>query len=179
MSAGLVVDLFGSAQMVPSVIVGSGSDLLVGNIVDLAACGDEATNIFVAAGIGGSGAIEVRVQCSDSTTSGTFTDPTSGKPTSAFFANGVLSGGILIANSGLWNSGYNQPCAPINNAPMFCSGGVYGAMFQRGQRYARLLYVSGPFPGAIIAGFAEQKLVTGSGPGYATSPQSGGIPATV
>lgn len=170
MSANLVVDLRNTVDVRPSVVVGSGSDLVVGGIVDLLGA-NTATQIYVAAGIGGSGAIEVRVQTSDSTASGSFTDPTSGL---AAFPSVLLSGGIFITNSGLYTSGYSSPAAPVNNAPLFCSGGTDFAFFQRPHRYARLLYVSGPFPGAIVAGFIGQKRTTGSGGGFSYSPAGSG-----
>lgn len=171
MSASLTVDLANTCDYRPSVVVGSGSDLAIGNIVDLLQA-DTYTNIFVAGGIGGSGAIEVRVQTSDATTSGSFTDPTSGL---AAFPVNLVSGGILFANSGLWVSGNYSVTAPVNNAPMFCSGGIFFGAVQRPHRYARLVYNSGPFPGAIVAGFIANKRTTGSGGGFSFSPGSGSV----
>lgn len=172
MSASYFVDLFQTTQYRTSLMVGSGSNFTVGEIIDLLNA-NTYTNVFVTGGVaGGSGAIEIRVQTSDSTTSGSFTDPTSGL---AAFGVNMVSGGIIWANSGLWNSGAVSPCAPVNNAPMFCSGGVFGGAFQRPGRYARLVLNSGAYPGAITAGFFSQSKITGSGPGFSYSPTSGTV----
>ncbi len=168
MSANLVVDLANTCDYRASVTVGSGSNLIVGQIVDLLQA-DTYTNVFVAGGIG-SGAIEVRIQTSDATTSGSFTDPTSGI---ANFPVNVVSGGIVFANSGLWVSGNYSVTAPVVSAPVFCSGGIQFAAFQRPHQYARLIFNSGPFLNAVTAGFIGNKRTTGSGGGFSYSPTSG------
>ncbi len=170
MSANLLVDAFGTLDRATSVAVGSGSDLTVGRIVDLLGA-NTMCQVWVA-GTAGSGVIEVRVQTSDSTTSGSFTDPTSGL---AALPTNFCSGGVLFANSGLWASGWSSPCAPVNNAPVFCSGGIEFGGFQRPHRYARLVYNSGVFPSWITAGFMSNKKTTTSGAGYTLSPTSGGV----
>ncbi len=170
MSANLIVDIANTADYKASVMVGSGSDLLVGQVVDLLQA-NTYCNVFVAGGFG-SGAIEVRIQTSDGTTSGSFTDPTSGL---AALPVNVLSGGVMFVNSGLWASGNFSVTASVNNAPLFCSGGISFGAFQRPQRYARLIYNSGPFPNYIIGGFVSQKRTTGSGTGSTLSPSSGAI----
>lgn len=174
MSASLVVDLGNTCDFRPSVIVASGSDLTVGNIVDLLGA-DTNTQVFVAAGpVGGSGIIEVRIQTADVTTSGDFSEPTSGKPAGSFNTK-VTSGGVFFTNSGLYASGYSSPSAPVDDAPLFCSGGIDFAHFQRPHRYARLILNSGSFPGPIIAGFLGQKLTVGSGGGFTLAPGSGSV----
>ncbi len=169
-SANLVVDIGSTCDFQPSIAVGSGSNLVIGGIVDLLHA-DTYCNIYVA-GAAGSGIIEVRVQTSDSLTSGSFTDPTSGftqLPTS------FVSGGVFFANSGLWSSGNQSLSAPVDSAPLFCSGGIQFAAFQKPQRYARLVANSGPFPNFFSAGFVSQKRTTGSGGGFTFSPGSGTV----
>lgn len=174
MSANLIVDIGHTADYQVSVAVGSGSNLVIGNIVDLLHA-DTYCNLFVAAGAG-SGAIEVRVQTSDSTASGTFVDPTIGL-VSGSFPSEILSGGIYFANSGIaWGSGNQSLTTPVGSgAPLFCSGSVQFASFIRTGRYARLFYNSGPFPNYIVAGFISQKKTTGSGGGFSFSPGSGTV----
>ncbi len=166
------MDIGNTADYAVSVAVGSGSDLTVGRIIDFLNA-DTYTNIMVTGGPG-SGAIELRVQTSDTTTSGSFTDPTSGLPAGVFpISERVVSGGIFWANSGLAVSGNQSLTAPINNAPLFCSGGVMFGAFQSPHRFARLLYNSGPFPNFLTAGFVKNKRTTGSGGGFSYSPGSG------
>lgn len=170
MSANLIIDLANTANFRASVAVGSGSDKIIGEIVDLLHQ-NTYTNVFVTAGAG-SGAIELGIQTSDSTASGTFTDPTSGL---AQMPVNVVSGGTFWANSGLWNSGGISLAAPVNSAPLFCSGGMQFAAFQSPHRYARLVYNSGPFPNYAVAGFVGQKRTVGSGAGFTFSPTSGSV----
>lgn len=173
-SANLIVDLANTADYRASVMIGSGSNLIVGQIIDLLGA-NTYCNVFVAGGVGGgSGAIEVRIQTADDTASGSFTDPTSGLLSTNLPVN-VVSGGIIFANSGLWSSGYASVTSPVDSAPLFCSGGVFFGAFQRPQRYARLINNSGPYPGAITAGFVSQKKTTGSGGGFSYSPTSGSV----
>lgn len=170
MSASLTIDLGSTTDFRASVSVGSGSNLTVGEIVDLIDA-NTYCNVWCAGGAG-SGAIELRVQTSDSTASGTFTDPTSGLAAGAF-PTFIASGGIFFANSGLPGSGNVGNFAPVAAAPLFCSGGIQFSAFQRPGRYARLLYNSGPFPNYFEAGFVSQRKITGSGAGFSFSPQSG------
>jgi hypothetical protein len=170
-SANLVVDLGATCDYRASVSVGSGSDFAVGQIVDLLGA-NTMCQLYVAGALFGSGAIEVRVQTSDSVTSGTFTDPTSGL---AALPTTLVSGGVFFANSGLWASGYSSLSAPVNNAPLFCSGGIQFAAFQRPHRYARLVYNSGVYLNPITAGFISNKKTTGSGAGFTYAPGSGSV----
>ena len=171
-SANLVVDIGNTTDYRPSIVaLGSGSDLTVGVIVDLLHAHGN-TNLFVVGNEGGSGAIEIRVQTSDALTSGSFTDPTSGL---AQMPSAFASGGVFFANSGLHVSGNYSLSSVVDSAPLFCSGGIQFAHFQRPHRYARLINNSGSFPGSITAGFIGQKHVTGSGGGFSYSPGSGSV----
>jgi hypothetical protein len=169
-SANLVVDLGSTVDRRVSVAVGSGANLVVGEIVDFLGA-NTYCNVFVA-GAAGSGVIEVRLQTSDSTASGTFTDPTSGL---AALPTYVASGGAIFVNSGLAVSGFSSMCAPVASAPVFCSGGIEFGAFQRPHRYARLILNSGVFPNALTAGFISNKKFVGSGAGFTFSPTSGTV----
>lgn len=174
-SANLVVDIGPTCDYRTSLSTASGSLALVGEIVDLQNA-DTNCNLFVAGstGVGGSasGAIEIRVQGSDATTSGSFVDVTSGLTQ---FPVPFISGGIFFANSGIaWGSGNTSLSTPVGSgAPLFCSGGVQFAGFQRTTRYVRAFLNSGAFTGILQAGFISQKRTTVSGPGYSWAPGSG------
>jgi hypothetical protein len=143
---------------------------IVGGIVDMLHANNY-TNLFVVGGPS-SGLVSIQVQVSDSTTSGSFVDPTSGL---AAFPGAFQSGGILIVNSGLWASG-NPLGAPINNAPLFCSGGIEVEAFQRTARYVRARVLSGgSFDAPLSASFIAQLKTTGSGAGFSYSPGSGTV----
>lgn len=171
MSANLIVDLGATCDYKSSVNVGSGSNFTVGQVCDLLGA-NTYCNVSVNGLLFGSGLIEVRVQTSDSTASGTFTDPTSGLAALPSF---LASGGVMFANSGLFVSGYSSLSAPVNNAPLFCSGGVQYGAFQRPHRYARLLLNSGAYPNPIQAGFISNKKTIGSGAGFTYAPGSGSV----
>ncbi len=168
MSANLVVDLGATCDYRTSVVIGSGASLTVGEIVDLMHA-DTYCNVGCWAAAG-SGVIEVRVQTSESTVSGTFTDPSSGL---AGLPSWMASGGTFFFNSGLAVSGASSLSAPVNNAPLFCSGGVQFGAFQRPHRYARLIWNSGVFPNFAAVGFVSNKRTIGSGGGFTYSPGSG------
>lgn len=172
MSANLVVDIGATCDYRASVTVSSGSNLIVGQIVDLTNA-NTYCNVFCAGGIG-SGEIVLRIQTSDAVTSGTFTDPTSGIAL-LDLPPSITSGGQIHVNSGLWASGNSSLTSPVNSAPLFCSGGIQFAAFQRPHQYARLILVSGPFLNSITAGFVSNKRQTGSGGGFTYSPGSGTV----
>lgn len=174
MAADMIVDLFSAADSRTSIAAASGTDFTVGAIVDFQQAHVN-TQVWCAPAAGGSGVIELRIQTSDATTSGSFTDPTSGLPTSVFNNQCVKSGGILFLNSGLFVSGNSMRTAVVNNAPLFCSGGIDGSWFQRPHRYARLLLNSGTYPNAVTAGFLCQKHQTSSGGGFTLAPGSGTV----
>ena len=170
MSANLIVDLNGTVDARASLVIGSGSNFVVGEIVDLLHA-DTFTNVWVAGGVaGGSGVIEVRVQTSDALTSGTFTDPTSGL---SQLPTNFVSGGVLFVNSGLWASGNTSISSPAASGPSFGSGGIAFGAFQRPGRYVRLINNSGGWAGALTAGVLAQKKTTGSGGGFSFAPSSG------
>lgn len=148
------------------------SGVIVGDIADL---GNDNTycNVYVAGRSLGSGPLLIGVQTSDSTTSGTFTDPTSGlqdMPTS------FRSGGYLIIGSGAWASA-SDPGGIFGSGvsgQMALSGFLAFGAFQRVGRYARLLTGSGFMDvAAFQAGFATQRRTVGSG-SFSWLPQSGG-----
>lgn len=169
-SANLVVDLANTVDYFPSLVVVSGAG--VGQIVDLLNANAHC-NVFVA-GVANSGSVPFLLQTSDTTNSGDFTDPTSGLPANVFtsFGNKIASGGIFHANSGLYASGNSSPCqAAVTGVPLFQSGNIDFAAFQRPHRYARLNTLSGN-AALLTAGFVSQKKTTGSGAGYSQSPQA-------
>lgn len=170
MSANLVVDVANTCNFQASVMVGSGSNFTVGNIVDMLDA-NTYCNAWVATAQG-SGQVSVRVQTSDDTTSGSFTDPTSGL---GQIPISFVSGGVLICNSGLPGSGYSTGTAPVASAPLSCSGDIFFGAFQRPHRYARMILDSGSFPNWIIGGFLSNARVTGSGGGQTQSPGSGSV----
>jgi hypothetical protein len=172
-SANLVVDLAATTDYRPSLILGSGGGSAVGEIVDLLNA-NTYTNVFATLGAG-SGSVSLAIQTSDSTTSGTFTDPTSGLARIPQF---LCSGGVFVVNSGLWVSGNRSLSAPVNNAPLACSGAVQFAAFLRPDlagRYARMVVLSGATLGALNTGFIGNKKTTGSGGGFTFSPQTGTV----
>lgn len=161
MSASLLVDLNATTLDVVSIATASGggtlpaSGAIVGNAVDMITAGTF-TNLFVAAGLSQSGALRVAVQTSDSTTSGTFTDPTSGL---AQLPTWFQSGGVIWINSG---------GAGLSSGNFYCAG------FLNPNRYARAIILSGDFyNGPTSVGFINNYRVTGSGGGYTLSPTSG------
>ncbi len=178
MSANLLVDLGNTVQQdysVPptlSVALTPASGTIVGNIVDMLHS-DTYCNLHVQAG-GASGILRVAVQTSDSTTSGNFADPTSGMVPGQF-PGAFQSGGILICNSGLWASGALPVGPEVDNAPLFCSGGMQAQGFVRNGRYVRAIVLSGSFPAPVAVAFLSQMKTTGSGGGFTYSPGSGTV----
>lgn len=178
MSATTVIDLFPVVQHKATISAANGvgaspaSGVIIGQIVDLLH-GNNFCNVYVHGGPS-SGPFRVQVQVSDGITSGSFGDPTSGQPS---FLGPVLSGAIVWINSGLHASGNdndegNGPS--IDNAPIFCSGGIQGFGFLRTGRYARLNVLSGSaFSAPVHAGFITQGKTIGSGTGFTLSPTSG------
>lgn len=171
-----IVDIANTTDFGVSVQSFSGTDDAIGRIVDLANAHIN-TNVFVNVVGGLSGVLPIRLQTSDLTTSGSFTDPTSGLP--AFPVQGrVSSGGVFWANSGLYASGNSTPYALAADAPLFCSGGTAWASFQRPHRYARAILTSGTaaIAAAIVTvGFMGQKIGGVSGGGFTLAPSSGTI----
>lgn len=179
MPASVIVDLGNIAQHQNTISPVNGVDStpasgqIVGQVVDLVNA-HMLTNLVVAGGPS-SGIFRIVVQTSDAVTSGSFTDPTSGL---AQMPTAFLSGGVLVVNSGLWASGTQglPTGGVIDSAPLFCSGATQIAGFQRPQRYARAMVLSGgAFNQPITAAFVAQLHSPGSGFGFTYSPTSGTI----
>jgi hypothetical protein len=99
-----------------------------------------------------SGQCRVMIQSSDTTTSGNFTDPTSGL---SKMPGQFLSGGILVVNSG----------------NVWASGGTQFSLFQRPGRYVRGIVMSGDQNNApVTVKFLSNLKTTGSGGGASQSP---------
>lgn len=177
MSAGYVVDLGNGAQMGASIV---GTPVLSGALVSpcsgaVVGVGlsfndaNSLCNLFVA-GVSASGQLRVQVQCSDSDTSGTYTDPTSGL---ASLPGAFQSGGILWINSGGTTGGLLG--AQVSGQAL-ASGFVVAQGFQRTGEFVRALLLSGDFAaGPLTVGFVSQKRITGSGAGYSPLPSSGTV----
>jgi hypothetical protein len=165
-SANLLVDLNNTCQMSPSIVAPpalSGflaapqSGVQVGLTVDLLNA-NTFCNVYACGGVSESGLSRLQVQTSDATTSGSFTDPTSGLPV---MPTSFSSGGVLWLNSG---------------GGALSSGFFFAAAFQRPHRYARLVQMSGDWmTGALAAGFISALKTTGSGGGFTYSPGSGSV----
>src|SRR5262245_28823024 len=91
-------------------------------------------------------------------------DPTSGAPDYAWPGE-LMSGGILIINSGFLQSGRVFGTAPVSGFTRFASGGIQGASFPRPHRYARAISLSGSFTGPLTVGFIGGLRTVGSGGG--------------
>ncbi len=183
MSATTIVDLNNSTVSQPSLnsfaqpslasgaaYISPASGAVIGLTVDLINAGNTCNIYAMGCPAFGSGQLQIQVQCSDSTASGTFTDPTSGLPQMPSI---LSSGGILILNSG---GLLNGVVGTAQSGNYILSGFDQFAFFQRPQRYARLNVVTGDFfCGVLQAGFISQSLVTGSGAGFTLSPTSGAV----
>jgi hypothetical protein len=160
-SASLVVDLGQTCLLQPSIAPTASVDstpasgVIVGNVVDLLDA-NTLTNLLVTAGVSLSGAFKVAVQTASGTSSGWFTDPTSGL---AVMPTNLLSGGILLCNSG-------------QASGVFASGMLQAGGFLSPHRYARAMVLSGDLNNApVFAGFVKQLKQTGSGTGTTQAPQ--------
>lgn len=186
MSASLLVDLGSTTQMAislpsPAVAADGGlaitsggcisslSGVLIGDVIDLLNA-DTYCNVFVAGKGFGSGPLLVGVQTADATTSGSFTDPTSGL---GQLPTAFASGGWLVIGSGPATDAFLGIFGSGVSGQIIQSGFVAGAGFNRPHRYARLLVGSGFYDGTLMAGFITNKKITGSGGGFTFSPGSG------
>lgn len=173
MSASLIIDLNGTALSLPTFVTSGafpGSGAQFGNVVDLVN-GNSFCNLSIAGQAAGtSGQLRVQVQTADATTSGSFTDPTSGL---AVMPTVFESGGIVRINSGgIMNGIYGSG----TSGQFVQSGFAAFAGFQRPGRYARINTVSGDFYwGPLAVSFVSQEKVTGSGGGFTLSPSSGSV----
>ncbi|MDE2098079.1 MAG: hypothetical protein KGL39_12570 [Patescibacteria group bacterium] len=177
MSANLIVDLGNTAIFQPSLISGNGvsgqvcgmSGVYVGQSVDFLHA-NTMCNVYITGNPAlSSGNLIIGVQCSDSDTSGNYTDPTSGV---AQLPSVFLSGGNVWINSGSTGGIYQSGGY---SGSFFQSGFIAFASFQRTQRFARLLFNSGFYIGPLTAGFISQAKTTGSGGGFSFSPGSGSV----
>lgn len=160
MSASLLVDLGNTTQQTPTIVAVNAfpcSGAVVGNVVDLLNA-NTYCNLQVNGSVSQSGQLRIKVQTADATTSGDFTDPTSGL---SVFPTAFESGGIFRINSG--------------GGPLI-SGFAQSAAFIRNARYARAIALSGDFWQANLAvNFISQLKTTGSGGGFTFSPTSGTV----
>ena len=159
---GARVDLANTLQIVPSIqaAAGVGSTPASGVIVGMngnLALSNEFTAVMASFGPSTSGQFQVQIQTSSGTTSGSFTDPTSGlqrMPTN------LLSGGILVVNSGNGQA----------------SGGMLIGNFLRPADHdnVRAIVMSGDqFNGPVNVQFGGWLKRTGSGFGTSQSPTAG------
>lgn len=160
MSATNLVDLAGLPAPIVSIAPAAGvgstpaSGVVIGGVCDMRYF-HNATSLVAFFGPSISGQFRLQVQTSDATTSGSFTDPTSGMPV---MPTNFVSGGILVVNSG--------------NAQR--SGGVYFGTFLRPHRYCRAnILGSDEHDAPAGASFWAQSRRTGSGDGYTFSPALG------
>lgn len=175
MSATTVVDLGPVVQSTPSINAASGgvwaaSGATIGNVVDLINCNNYCNVSILGTAAFGSGQLRVQVQVSDGTTSGSFTDPTSGM---VDFPTWMKSGGIFTLNSGGLLGGLQNTAA---SGQYIASGfQVFGAFIRNG-RYVRANVLSGDFyAGVLGVSFVSQRKVIGSGAGFTYAPGSGTI----
>lgn len=163
MSANLIVDvantaLFGVSLSQATGVASPASGVQIGMPIDMEHANTN-TQIWATLGANASGPCQVAVQTANVTTSGSFTDPTSGL---AQMPDGLLSGGLLWVGSG--------------GNPL--SGTMTWGSFQRPHKYARLVCLSGSQTNAILtAGLLGQLRTTTSGGWYSYSPGSGGAPS--
>ena len=115
------------------------------------------------------------MQTAAATTSGSFTDPTSGLPV---FPTPFVSGGLLVIGSGAWAAAgdvggiFGSGVSGQN----VLSGFFAAAAFQRPHRYARVNTLAGFMDWCTPqAGFIGQRPTVGSGQGFSYSPGSGTI----
>lgn len=177
MSASTLVDLQNTCQRAVSIqgdFVLSGaavfpcSGAVIGQIVDLLHA-DTYCNLFVC-GISASGQLRAQVQCSDTATSGSMTDPISGLTDRP---GAFASGGILWINSGGTTGGLLNG---LVSGEAIASGFFVAQGFIRVGRFARVNFLSGDFAaGALTAGFISQRKTTSSGGGFTLLPGSGTV----
>lgn len=179
MSANYIVDLGNSAQIGVSIVttpvlsgslVAPCSGAIIGQGINMnnanAYC-----NLFVA-GVSASGQLRVQVQTSDSDTSGSYTDPTSGLPVGALPGQ-FQSGGLLWINSGGTGGGLLYGG---QSGAYLASGFGVAQGFIRNGTFVRANILSGDFAvGGLVVGFISQLRTTGSGGGSTQSPGSGAL----
>ncbi len=176
MSANLVLDVNGTCTSIPSITeaqvsgnITSFSGAIIGGSVDLINA-----NGYCNLNVNGftlSGQMRVQVQVADTDTSGSYGDPTSGLQT---IQGPFQSGGIVFVNSGGQVGGI---WGPQISGQFSTSGFAAYAAFQRTQRYARAIILSGDsFNGLLgTVSFLSANKTTGSGAGFSYQPGSGVI----
>ena len=167
MSANLIIDIGGAAQSQPSLLV---SGNFVGAGVDMLHADTYTAVNVVGVPVILSG-LCIGVQCSDSDTSGNYTDPTSGL---AQLPTAFQSGGVIWLNSG---GGGGLLGAGVSGQ-YFASGFSVYAGFQRTGRYVRAINASGAaggYVGTLQVNFVGQLKTTGSGGGFSYQPGSGTV----
>ncbi len=158
---GMAITSGGCVSALSGVQVGSVIDLLHANTF---------CNVWVQGQSLGSGPLLIGVQTSDTTTSGSFTDPTSGL---ARLPAPFVSGGWLVigsgtgTNVGIFSSGVS---GSIVQSGFACAAG-----FIRPHRYARLITGSGFYDGPLGAGFISELKTKGSGGGFTHSPHPSSV----
>lgn len=129
--------------------------------------------------LNGSGQLRIAVQCSDTDTSGSYVDPTSGF---SVFPGPWQSGGILWLNSGaLLGTTFNAiQTGATSGVPAsgyaVQSGFTVAAGFIRNGIFARAVALSGDFyVGPLSVSFISQSRETSSGGGFTMSPLANSI----
>lgn len=175
MSANLLVDLGNTTQQGVSIMSTTafpGSGAVVGDIVDMIHANTYCNLQIIGKALDASGMLRVVVQTSDSTASGSFTDPTSGMAPNNL--PGIYqSGTVLFINSGGLLNGTLQGGV---SGQYVQSGFAAAQGFIRTGRYVRAIALSGDFyRGALSATFISQLKMTGSGAGSTQLPGSGSL----
>ena len=171
MSSSLLVDLGNTCQLAQSITTSgafAASGALIGNIHNMQNANTFCNVMIAGLPNVGSGQLRIAVQTANATTSGSFTDPTSGL---AALPTSFSSGGIIILNSGALLGGVLSTAA---SGQHIASGFAVSAGFQRPGVYVRANVLSGDFyNGPLSVTFVSQKRVTSSGGGYTPNPTSG------
>ena len=144
---------------------------MVGDSVDLINA-DTFCNLFVQGKGFGSGPLRVGVQTSDSDTSGTYTDPTSGLPQ---FPTNFVSGGFVIIGSGNTTDTFLGIFGSGVSGQIIQSGFAASAAFVRVGRFARVIVGSGFYDGTLTAGFISYLKTTNPTAGFSYLPGSGSV----
>jgi hypothetical protein len=183
MSASLLVDLGATTQQFTTIKpVGAGSGIvypasgaIIGDIVAMPNANTYCNVQIVGIPVFSSGTVRVQVQTSDDTTSGNFTDPTSGIPADSL-PTWLKSGGIFQINPSTLGSGAGVIQSGGASGNFFLSGFAVAGAFLRPHTNARANILSGDFfAGSLSVTFISQLRTDGSGGGFTYSPGSGSI----
>lgn len=178
MGASYLVDLGNTTQLgltiglggAGSGLVYSASGAVIGQTFYMGNA-DSVCNVLIAGNeVFGSGQLRVQVQCADTDTSGSYTDPTSGL---AQLPSWMSSGGIFILNSGGTGNG---TIGAFVSGHAIQSGFAEAGFFQRVGLFARANVLSGDFyAGPLTVTLVSQDRTTGSGGGFSYQPGSGTV----